>query len=291
MRIPGWLYVLAFLPLPLQAANLAVVEAVQSPAWLDRSGRSEALAPGQAIRDGDSVRTGDGARLTLRLAEGRAVKLGENAGLALRSQSEQPARRFTGAMEVLRGAFRFTTETVRRLRGERDIAIRVGTATMGIRGTDVWGKSGDDKDLICLIEGKIEVSHAALGGQPIAMNDANTFFVAPKGAAPLPVGPVDPKQLAQWARETEIEPADGALRRGGRWSVQVGADANAQAEALALHDQARQAGFATRVRPVRGADGAWNYRVLLPGAASERDAMALAARVTARTALPATVTR
>ncbi|MBL8487566.1 MAG: FecR domain-containing protein [Rhodocyclaceae bacterium] len=287
----GWLCALAFLPLPLQAANLAVVEAVQSPAWLDRGGRSEALAPGQAIRDGDSVRTGEGARLTLRLAEGSAVKLGENAGLALRGQGGQPDRSFKGAMDVLKGAFRFTTETVRRLRGERDIAIRVGTATMGIRGTDVWGKSGEDKDLICLIEGRIQVSHAALGGQPITMADAKTFFVAPRGAAPLPVGPVDPKQLVQWARETEIEPADGALRRGGRWSVQVGADAASQAEALLVHDQARLAGFATRIRTIRGTDGNWNYRVLLTGAASETDAAALAARVTARTELPATVRR
>ncbi len=288
MRIPGWMWALAILPLPLQAANLATVEAVQSPAWLERAGHVEPLAPGLPIRDGDNLRTGEGARLTLRLAEGSTVKLGENAGLALHGQGPRPERSFKGAMEVLRGAFRFTTEAVRRLRGDRELAIRVGTATVGIRGTDVWGKSGDEKDLVCLIEGSIQISHAALAGGPLAMKDANTFFVAPKGAAPLPVGPVDPNQLRQWARETEILPADGALRRAGRWSVQLGSDATSEAAALMLHDQARQAGFATRIRPFAAADGTWNYRVSLPGIPSEADAAALAARIRATLDVEAT---
>ncbi len=46
MRIPGWLYVLAFLPLPLQAANLDVVEAVARPSpRARRSGTATACAP------------------------------------------------------------------------------------------------------------------------------------------------------------------------------------------------------------------------------------------------------
>lgn len=291
MRIPGWLLLLALLPLPLQAAHLGTVEAVQSPAWLDRAGRSEPLAPGAALRDGDTLRTGGGARLTLRLAEGSTVKLGENAGLAIHSRSERPERSLKAAMEVLKGAFRFTTQVVQKLRGERDVAIRVGTATVGIRGTDVWGRSADDRDLVCLIEGRVEIDHAALGGRPVTMAEAGTFFVAPRGAAPLPVGPVDPRQLAQWARETEIEAADGALRRGGRWTVLIGAPAEAESEALMRHDLARQAGFAVRIRPLRQDGGAWLYQVSLPGAASEKDAEALAARIRSATGLVAEVAR
>ena len=57
----------------------ATVELVQAPAWLERDGRSQPLAPGMELRSGDLVRTGTGARAYLMLAEGSRVKLGESA--------------------------------------------------------------------------------------------------------------------------------------------------------------------------------------------------------------------
>jgi hypothetical protein len=66
------------------APSPAVVEAVQMPAWVERGGGRMPLAPGMALQSDDDLRTGADARLLLKLAEGSAVKLGENAQLKRR---------------------------------------------------------------------------------------------------------------------------------------------------------------------------------------------------------------
>lgn len=285
MAVGRWLPILFLcLSAPAWAVPPATVEAVQAPAWRERAGQKEPLAPGMELRHGDRISTGEGARAYLKLAEGSTVKLGESAALGFYSRSLQPRSAFKGALDVATGAFRFTTDLLRRVRS-REVSIRVGTATVGIRGTDVWGRTDKEKDLVCLIEGKIEVAHP-LAPEPVAMTEAMSFFVAPNGATPQPVAPVDPAQLEQWARETEIEPGDGAVRRGGRWALLLG-EAAGEADALALYDKARTAGFAARVRVLAGAEGGWIYRVLVPGFASEVEAQAAAGRLMKQTGLEA----
>jgi len=74
--------------------------------------------------------------------------------------------------------------------------------TAGIRGTDLWGRSRPGNEIVCLIEGEIEVG--AAGEPAIAMNHPNQFYRRVDGKA-QPVGTVDAVQLAQWALETDIE--------------------------------------------------------------------------------------
>src|SRR3972149_3437946 len=119
-------------------------------------------------------------------------------------------------MNVFQGAFRFTTDAVRAQR-RRNISITIATVTAGKRGTDLWGKAASDKDIVCLIEGKIEVQRGQ--EQAIVMDQPLSFYIAPRGAPALPVAPVDPAQLRQWAAETEIASGAGAARRGGKWKV------------------------------------------------------------------------
>lgn len=260
------------------ATPVATVQAVQSPAWLQRDGRSQPLAVGMALKNGDRVVTGADARAEIHVAEGSAVKLGADAKLNIFTRSLKPQKDFKGALDVLTGAFRFTTNVFSRLHAKRDLAIRVGTATIGIRGTDVWGRSNKDEDLVCLIEGKIALAH---GGETMEMADPMTFFVAPKGQAAQPVAPVDPEKLKGWARETDILPGDGAQRAGGRWLVRLGR-VDSQEQALDIYDMARAAGFAPKIkpRPVQGAEKApWAYEVVLANAATEADAKMLAARI------------
>src|SRR4029079_17844061 len=88
--------------------------------------------------------------------------------------------------------------------------------TAGIRGTDLWGRSRPGNEIVCLIEGEIEVG--APGEPAIAMNHPNQFYRRVDGKA-QPVGTVDAVQLAQWALETDIEMGKGVLRQGGRYSV------------------------------------------------------------------------
>lgn len=260
-------------------ASEAVVEAVQSPAWVERSGVREPLAAGMPLRNGDRVVSGADGRVLLRLAEGSTVKLGEQAQLAvdrlsMRRDTEQRGLA-TAALDVLKGAFRFTTPLVSRFRGRREVDVRIATVTAGIRGTDIWGKAADDRDIVCLIEGRIAVQRQ--GEAQFVMDQPLSFYIAPRNQPALPVQPVAAEQLAQWAAETEIAPGRGGARGGGRWSVYV-AEVGDQAGALAAYDALRTAGFPAQIRP-SGAGEALVYRVRVGNLSSRADAEAVAERV------------
>ena len=286
MRLPACLLGLFLSFSTLAAAKPdAVVDAVQMPAWLQRGGRQVPLAPGQEIHAGDRVTTGEGARAYLRLGEGSTVKLGASAQFTFERESAE-ASLFKAAMNVLTGAFRFTTAQVQKLR-RRDLAIRVGTATIGIRGTDVWGRAGSKEDLVMLIEGRIEVQPAR--GDGLVMDQVKAVFTAPRGGAAAPLSQASDEELQARARETDILPGDGAVRGEGRWALLLGSFAE-EAAALATYDQARGSGYAARIVIAPGAGG-MGYRVLVPGFAVEAEAAATAVRLRAATGIEARTLR
>ena len=225
------------------AQAAASVEAVQMPAWVERSGRRTPLLPGMELRAGDQIFTGAGSRALVRLAEGSVVKLGENGTLRI-TQIDRSTEIFRAALGVLQGAFRFTTELVGQKR-KREVDIRVAQVTAGIRGTDLWGRGRKDNEVVCLIEGEIQVG--AEGEAAQTLNQPLQFYRR-VDAKTQPVGFIDTKQLAQWALETEIEEGKGAARAGGRFSVAL-ASAPDQRTALALYDELRAAGYPAEILP------------------------------------------
>ncbi len=267
----------AALALPAWAAPAAVIEGVQMPAWLERevSGgiRRLPLAPGMELRGGDEVKTGAGSRLYIKLAEGSLVKLGENASLRILDLAPERGGFFKAALNVLEGAFRFTTDALAKER-RREVSIRVATVTAGIRGTDLWGKSTGERQIVCLIEGKIEVG--AEGEAPAVMDQSRQFYVREKGKT-APIGFVDPAQLGQWALETEIAERQGAARTGGKWRVTL-ASAETQSGALAVYDQLRTAGYAAEIFPTKAGEKRV-YLVRISRLPTKADAEALAAQL------------
>ncbi len=259
---------------PVLAAPAAMVEGVQMPAWVERAGiggaRRLPLAPGMELRGGDELRTGVGARVYVKLAEGSLVKLGENASLRILEVAPERGGFFKAALHVLEGAFRFTTDVLAQQR-RREVSIRVATVTAGIRGTDLWGKSAPEREIVCLIEGRIEVG--AEGEAPVLMSEPRQFYQRLKGQT-QPVGFVDPVQLAQWARETELAEGRGATRSDGRWKLTL-ASAATQAEALEVYDRLRDAGYAAEIFPTKD-NGARVYLVRISRLATKEDAEALA---------------
>ncbi len=276
---------LALLSAPAFAAAVATVEAVQSPAWRDRGGLSVPLAAGMELASGDVVRTGAGARAYLMLAEGSRVKLGETARFALHTRSMQPEKAFRGALDVLAGAFRYTTSKLAKGKS-REVSIRVGTATIGIRGTDVWGKTDKDGDLVALLEGHIEITRS---GQVTDMAQPMSYYDAPAAKA-AEVKPLDAETFVKLARQTDILAGDGASRVKGKWRVLAGS-AGTEAAALEIYDQARDAGFAARIKPREAEGDAWSYEVVLTGFASATEAEVAAARLRAATELKPSVLR
>lgn len=247
-------------------AQPAVVEAVQYPAWLERGGRAVPLTPGIALQPRDQLRTGGNARVLLKLAEGSAVKLGENAQFTVERVENRGI--FRATLLVVTGAFRFTTDKLAGSR-QRDIAIKVRTVTAGIRGTDLWGKSTDARDLVCLLEGRITVGSD--GNPTVTLDQPLDFYQKPRDGAPE-VSKVDQKQIDEWAKETEISADGPAARAGGRWRV-VAMKFEKRDPALVLSRRLRASGYPAEVTGPQ--DGI--YAVEIPGLAGEAEARALMA--------------
>ena len=282
-----------------------LVDGVKMPAWVEHGARRFPLSPGMALSSGDTLLTGQGARVLLKAADGSAIKLGENARLQVSGLAQQRDGQslFSAALDVAKGAFRFTTSALAQLRA-RDVTVRVSGATVGIRGTDVWGKVGArmsisalekamgksldaadkeakmDFDTVCLIEGKISIAHGK--ETPFVMDQPQTFYVMPKDAAPMPVGGLSSEQLAKWSAETEITAGQGAARSGGKWKVHL-LTANSERDALAAYDELRGAGYDARIQPLQGEQ----YQLRITQLPSRAEAEALARELTGKMGITA----
>ena len=243
-------------------APAARVESVQVPAWVVRDGGRLPASAGLALKAGDILRTGRNARLLLRLAEGSVVKLGSNAELQLQvlKPASSPDGVFEGLLNVVKGAFRFTTTLLSKARRRR-LNVRIANVTAGIRGTDLWGKAAPDRDIVCLIEGEISVQRG--DDDAISMSDPLSFYVAPTGQAALPVRPVDPEQLQRWAQETEIEERGPALTTDGVWTVYLESLSTRDAAARSTAELEEQ-GFPVTVQTAEVGEKTF-YRVALTG--------------------------
>lgn len=246
-------------------AQAVKVEAVQYPAWLDRGGHSVPLSPGIELQANDQLRTGQNARVQLKLAEGSTVKLGENAQFKVERIQNRGV--FSAALTMLAGAFRFTTEAIAKSR-RRDVTIKVNAVTAGIRGTDLWGKSTQERDLVCLIEGKISV--ASDDRAAVTLDQPLDFYQRPRGGEPQ-VAKIDAKQLEAWARETEMSQEGAGARAGGGWRV-VAVTTDSRDEALAMNRRLRASGYPSEVINPAG-----RFAVQVVGLIGEAEARALAA--------------
>ena len=249
------------------AAEKARVEAVQYPAWLERGGNAVPLTPGTRLEASDKLRTGANARVQLVMGEGSTVKLGENAQFVIEKIEDRGV--FRAALSVLTGAFRFTTDALRKSQ-PRDVAIKVKNVTAGIRGTDLWGKSTGERDLVCLLEGKISVG--AEGHPTVTLDQPLDFYQKPRDGEPA-VAKVDAKQVEIWAQETEISKDGAAARAGGKWSVVAGKYPTRD-EALRMNRVVRSSGYPSVV----GKSGEFPA-VIVPGIAGESEARALMANL------------
>lgn len=280
MRVKAFLGLLSLLLTPgTWAAPAGIVEGLQMPAWVAREGTTAPLKPGMELQAGDRLSTGRYGRLRLRLAEGSQVKLGEGADFRI-SRFQAPAQEdvpFKGLLRVVKGAFRFTTSLLSK-RHRRSIDVQIATVTAGIRGTDLWGKAANDKDIVCLIEGQIVVRHG--DDAPITMSDPLTFYIAPKDAPPLPVKPVSEAQLKTWADQTELTPGEGIATTDGRWTTSL-LSVRDRSRATSALRRLHMDGYAAEVAEVTLKDQTW-YRVVVHGFVDRHEALAFAARMNQR---------
>lgn len=239
MKIKALGLLLALLATATAHAEVGTVEAVQYPAWLERGGAAVPLVPGTRLQPRDALRTGSNARVRIRLGEASAVKLGENARFVVEAAEDRNV--FRATLSVLAGAFRFTTDALSKRK--RDVAIKVRSVTAGIRGTDLWGKSTGERDLVMLLEGRITV--AAEGHPETTLDKPLDSYQKPRDAAPG-VARVDPKQAEEWAKETELSADGAAAAASGKWRM-VAAVKPDRDSALALNRRLRVAGYPSEI--------------------------------------------
>jgi len=256
---------------PARPSPLAIVEAVQMPAWFERSGARYPLTPGVELKDRDHLMTGANSRLLLRMADGSSVKLGENGSLSFEGMRMRGDNVFEAAMKVAEGAFRFTSDFFARFRGRREVRVTVRTVAAGIRGTDLWGKSTPDRQILCLIEGKIDVSPP--GESPIGMDQRLSFYVRERGQS-QPVAIVLADQLREWAGETETQAGRGVSKRGGKWKL-TASPGLAPNRALDLYRDLRNAGYPAEIIPAKVGNKRV-YNVRLSNFETRRDAESVA---------------
>jgi hypothetical protein len=260
----------------------AVVEGVQMPAWIERGSSRRPVTLGTVLQQSDRLITGLNARILLRLAEGSKVKLGENAQLNLGTfeiERKDKSIFLKSVLNVVRGAFRFTTEAAAKLQNRRRVDIVLATATVGIRGTDVWGKQGTDRETVCLIEGVVAVGRVREGKAPefATLDKPMSFFVAPTDMPAQRIATVSSEQLTQWAAETEMAAGAGVQSLDGKWQVTFISSANFNA-AYDVRDALRKQGYPVEISPALVA-GNRIYHVRLTHLSGKEDAQMIANRI------------
>lgn len=281
-RQGGWVILGLLAALTAEAVPNAVVETVQAPAWVERGERRLPLVAGMALENRDRLLTGSGARAVVQLADGSAVKFGENVNVAVNAMKQDKNGAFSGAFDVSKGAFRLTTQDFRKPRGERAINVRAGSTTISLRGTDVWGRTDDERDCVVLLEGKIALVHPL--GEAVQLAESQQMFSAAKGQAPDAVSVLGRSQMYQWALQTEPLYDAGTQQKDGLWLLRFGVfDKD---EALALYDRLVLAGYAAKLRPLK-ANGGYRYELRLGQLTTEREALVLADRLVRELQVPA----
>lgn len=258
-----------------QSSSGGLITAVQPPGWLVESTVTRPLEPGLHIRDGDTLRTGAGGRVYIALPDHSTVKLGENtefAAPAMDMMHDQQGSMFKGILRILKGVFRFTTSAVDR-NERRRVDIGVGVATIGIRGTDVWGRTGAGGTLVALLEGKAEMSMP--GHASMMMNQPMHYMMMPAGGEMKMNMAVTQENVADWAAQTDLRQGAGVLIRGGRWSVVLASSMNPH-DVKPLMRKLAGAGYPIE-DTVATVDGREWHRLVIRQAATHQDAHALAA--------------
>jgi len=258
------------------ASSDNVVQSLQMPAWYQRGGVSYPLSPGDRLQSGDIIKTGTDSRVLMRLSEGSIVKLGADTTFDIKDMKDanQSGNVFEALLKVVRGAFRFTTTELGKSI-PRKVDVGIGHVTVGIRGTDIWGRSKDGEDLFALLEGKVTVQRDQ---EPaFSMEQPSTYIVAQEGKPTTPVQKADSATVNTLAQQTELQSGDGVISIDGQWSVNLVSLQN-EAAGNTLLEQLHQAGYAASSQSAEVNGRQWQ-RIRIEGFISRKDAESFASKI------------
>lgn len=265
-----------FIMMPSLAVS-AVVETFQMPAWINLDGEKKAMRIGMQIQQQTAVETGDGGKVYIEMEEGSRLKVGPKSAvkvLTLKTKEQTSNNIFKSVINIVRGAFRFTTNARYKSR-KRDITFKVRAITAGIRGTDIWGKSVPEKDFICLLEGAIKIKKNGEAEQE--MNHPATFFVVKRNQPSSPIKPVAPKLIKKWSKITDTLKGQGTIIKNGRYHLNLLSFKNPK-YTKKWQNRLEQDGFATDIKQIELNGTTW-HRLSINLIKSYQDALFLQQKV------------
>ena len=138
--------------------RVGAVEQAQGEAMAAQAGHRHSLTPGAEVLSNDTLLTYSDSRLTARLLDDTQLTLGESAILQIDRFVYDPSGSHNSlSIRALRGAFLFVGGRVEEGAGAR-VNIQTPLATLGIRGTTVWGGPIDDGYGVFVQSGQVVVS-------------------------------------------------------------------------------------------------------------------------------------
>ncbi|MEO8667855.1 MAG: FecR domain-containing protein [Bauldia sp.] len=139
------------------------------------------LSVGSPVEQDQAIETGDGARLEIVFVDGTALTVGEKSKVTIDRFVFDPYGPKNALELAVVGPFRFVSGKLGKALGS-NVSIKLPFATMGIRGTDVWGGPIDDKFGVFLAHGIVTVS--AAGATVVLSRPGSGTNVERIGAAP-----------------------------------------------------------------------------------------------------------
>jgi len=237
-------------------------------------GSMRILSQKSEIQSGDTLNTQKDSYAQIKFADGAQITLKPNTSVKIEAFNfvESEPQKDSFLYSLVKGGLRAVSGLVGKRGDAEAYKMETATATIGIRGTDVWGKAEPTRDFVVLLEGKIDIQR---GDEPAQrMETPMSLFMAPKGIATLPIAPVDPNDLQRWAQETELQDESGVVTSDGAWTLHLASyrkHSGATQVLQTLHD----AGYAAYAEGVTVGGGEWT-RLSVGGFASRADAEAVA---------------
>ena len=213
-------FILTF-SLSVQAKSSVQLNAVNYPVWVVRNLQVISLAPGTELLQDDIVTTGNSGRAWISMQDGSVVKLGQNTKFEITAadfHQVQDASLLDATFNVIKGAFRFTSGFFNtNFTSSHKVKITIGATTIGIRGTDIWGRSTETEDFITLLEGSItvdtDVDAIAILSEPL------TAYRKLKDQPADPVYRLEVSQVQKLGAETELSFERGIANIEGKFDL------------------------------------------------------------------------
>lgn len=183
------LLIIGVMTLPTLAQNqatdvVAKVVKLQEAAVALQDALPRALAVGDEVLLGDVISTGAGARLEIELLDGSIFKLGERTHFVVLEFIMEQNNSFMTS-QVLQGAFQAISGQIAALDG--DMTVVTPSATIGIRGTTVWGGILDQDYEVALIEGTAVDVSTRISQVTLTEVGDGTRIASPESAPTAPV--------------------------------------------------------------------------------------------------------